>query len=111
MSESGPDRACFVGINHVALKVGDVDDALEFYGALFAFDLRGRTDASAFLDMGDQFLALSEADDAGEGVDDHRHFGLVVDDRDPVEDRLDTLGVDRLPTEGLEFRDPWGNRV
>jgi catechol 2,3-dioxygenase-like lactoylglutathione lyase family enzyme len=107
-----PDsRARLVGINHVALEVGDVDDALDFYGDLFEFDLRGRTESSVFLDMGDQFLALGEADGPIEGCDDHRHFGLVVDDLDAVEHRLAEAGVERLPTRGIEFRDPWGNRV
>jgi catechol 2,3-dioxygenase-like lactoylglutathione lyase family enzyme len=98
-----------VGINHVALSVGDVDAAAEFYGALFATTVRGRTDDSVFLDMGDQFLALTEH--ADDGADDHRHFGLVVDDRAAVERRLADLGVERLDGQGLDFRDPWGNRV
>lgn len=109
MSDSDHTRARPVGINHVALEVGDVDDALEFYGELFAFELRGRSESHAFLDMGDQFLALSEAD--GEGVDEGRHFGLVVDDPGLLEDRLNDQGIDRLDTAGLDFRDPWGNRI
>ena len=103
-------RARLVGINHVALEVGDVDAALDFYGALFEFDLRGRTASGAFLDMGDQFLALAEADEA-DGGDDHRHVGLVVDDPDAVERRLDDLDVERPPTGGLDVLDPWGNRL
>ena len=106
-----PDRARPVGINHVALEVGDVEAAVEFYRDLLAFELRGRTDSSTFLDMGDQFLALSETDTAGENADDHRHFGLVVDDPGAVERRLDEMGVDPLDSRGLDFRDPWGNRV
>jgi catechol 2,3-dioxygenase-like lactoylglutathione lyase family enzyme len=103
-------RARPVGINHVALEVGDVDAALDFYGSLFEFDLRGRSESSAFVDVGDQFLALSEVDDPG-SPDDHRHFGLVVDDRDAVERRLDDTDAERVPSGGLDFRDPWGNRV
>jgi catechol 2,3-dioxygenase-like lactoylglutathione lyase family enzyme len=99
-----------VGINHVALEVADVDDALDFYESLFEFDLRGRTDSGAFVDMGDQFLALSEVDDPREG-DDHRHFGLVVDDLDAVEARLEDSDAERVPSAGLDFRDPWGNRI
>lgn len=98
-----------VGINHVALEVGDVDRAVAFYRDVFDWELRGETATGAFLDMGDQFLALSETDDTATG--DHAHFGLVVDDAARVEDRLAELGIDRLDTRGLEFRDPWGNRV
>ena len=98
-----------VGINHVALVVGDVDAAVAFYQSLFEFDLRGRTDGGAFLDMGDQFLALM-AGEPGE-ADTERHFGLVVDDGAALRDRLDSEGVATLDTGGLDFRDPWGNRV
>ena len=109
-------RARTVGINHVALEVGDVDAAIEFYGALFEFDLRGRGESAAFIDMGDQFLALSESDesdnlDESDGPDDHRHFGLVVDDPATVERRLANTGAERVESGGLDFRDPWGNRV
>lgn len=114
MSESDEPRARMVGINHVALEVGDIDDALDFYGGLFEFELRGRTESGAFLDMGDQFLALMGTD--GEGwlespPDDHRHFGLVVDDANAVERALEWRDVDTLDTSGLDFRDPWGNRI
>jgi len=109
--DGDPDRARLVGLNHVALAVGDVEEALDFYGSIFAFDLRGRTEGMAFLDMGDQFLALGEAGDAGDQSDTHRHFGLVVDDAAAVERRLAERGVERLDTSGLDFRDPWGNRI
>lgn len=110
MSDSDTARARLVGINHVALEVGDVEDALEFYGDIFEFELRGRTPSGAFLDMGDQFLALSEVADPG-NADQHRHFGLVVDDADAVAERLQELDVEILPVSGLEFRDPWANRI
>ncbi|WP_089813675.1 VOC family protein [Halomicrobium zhouii] len=110
MSDTDSSRARLVGINHVALEVGDVEDALDFYGEIFEFEVRGRTDSAAFLDMGDQFLALSEVDDPG-GADQHRHFGLVVDDADAVERRLDALDVETLTGRGLDFLDPWGNRI
>jgi catechol 2,3-dioxygenase-like lactoylglutathione lyase family enzyme len=105
-----------VGLNHVALAVEDVDAALEFYGSLFAFDLRGRTESGAFVDMGDQFLALMEPDSTSEGwledpADEDRHVGLVVDDADAVERALEEQDVDTLDTSGLDFRDPWGNRI
>ncbi|QSX01043.1 VOC family protein [Haloterrigena alkaliphila] len=108
--ERSGDRARLVGLNHVALEVGDVDEALEYYESLFEFDLRSRSETNAFLDMGDQFIALAETDAAGEEIDDARHFGLVVDDADRVAERLEDLEIDRLDVPGLEFRDPWGNR-
>jgi len=104
------DRARLVGINHVALEVGDIEAALGFYESLFAFELRGRSEGHAFLDMGDQFVALAEVDDP-DGRDDGRHFGLVVDDVEAVERALDEQDVDRPDTSGVEFYDPWGNRV
>jgi catechol 2,3-dioxygenase-like lactoylglutathione lyase family enzyme len=110
MNDSDTARARLVGINHVALEVGDIEEALDFYGDVFAFELRGRTDSGAFLDMGDQFLALSAVDDPGD-TDRHRHFGLVVDDADAVEGRLADLDVETLTGRGLDFRDPWGNRI
>jgi catechol 2,3-dioxygenase-like lactoylglutathione lyase family enzyme len=101
--------ARLVGINHVALGVGDLDAALEFYGRLFELELRGRVPGMAFVDMGDQFLALAET---GAGTpDEDRHFGLVVDDREEVRRRLEEAGADILPGRGLDFRDPWGNHV
>ncbi|PSQ47409.1 extradiol dioxygenase [Halobacteriales archaeon SW_6_65_15] len=107
-----PDaRARPVGINHVALEVGDVEAALDFYGSLFEFDLRGRSESAAFIDMGDQFLALAEVEDAGDDPDDHRHFGLVVDDPETVERSLGETDAERLSTDGPDFRDPWGNYV
>jgi lactoylglutathione lyase len=98
-----------VGINHIALAVGDIDEALEFYGRIFELELRGRAPGMAFLDMGDQFLALAEGDDPV--ADRHRHFGLVVDDRDRVRAALEEAGVEIQPSRGLRFRDPWGNLV
>jgi catechol 2,3-dioxygenase-like lactoylglutathione lyase family enzyme len=110
MTDDEAVRARLVGVNHVALEVGDIEEALEWYGAVFEFDLRGRSDSTAFLDAGDQFLALSEAD-AGGAPDDDRHVGLVVDDPAAVERRLEELGVEPLETSGLDVRDPWGNRL
>jgi predicted enzyme related to lactoylglutathione lyase len=102
-------RARLVGVNHVALEVGDLDAALEFYGGLFEFELRGRVPGMAFLDMGDQFLALQEG--RRQPPDDGRHFGLVVDDLDAARASLAAAGADLLPGRGVRFRDPWGNRV
>jgi catechol 2,3-dioxygenase-like lactoylglutathione lyase family enzyme len=98
-----------VGINHVALEVGDVEEALAFYGRIFDVRLRGRAPGMAFVDMGDQFLALSEG--RGRPADADRHFGLVVDDKDVARAALQDAGVAILPGRGLDFRDPWGNRI
>ncbi len=96
-----------VGINHVALEVGSLDEALAFYGRLFEVELRGRIPGMAFLDMGDQFLALAER--RAEAPDRERHFGLVVDDREAVLDAARAAGVEVFG--GNSFRDPWGNHV
>jgi len=103
------DRARLVGINHVALEVGDLDAALEFYGRWLDFELRGRVRGMAFLDAGDQFLALSEG--RSQGPDGDRHFGLVVDDRDAVRATLAAAGIAAELGGGLRVRDPWGNVV
>ncbi|MFB6117255.1 VOC family protein [Halosegnis sp.] len=108
MSNTDEELPRAVGINHVALPVEDVEQAVDFYGSLFAVDLRGRTDHAAFIDMGDQFIALAAGETA---ADETRHIGLVVDDRDAVERRLEETGVERLETNGLDFHDPWGNRI
>jgi lactoylglutathione lyase len=102
-------RARLVGINHVALEVGDLDAALEFYGGWLDFELRGRVPGMAFLDAGDQFLALAEG--RRQGPDDERHFGLVVDDRDAVRAALERAGIRPERGRGLLVRDPWGNVV
>jgi predicted enzyme related to lactoylglutathione lyase len=98
-----------VGINHVVLEVDDIEEALAFYGRIFELEFRGRLRGMAFLDMGDQFLVLSEG--RSQALDESRHFGLVVDDRVEVRRRLNEAGAEILPGPGLDFRDPWGNRV
>ena len=107
MPETRKARA--VGFNHVALEVGDIDGALAFYGKLFEFTLRGRSDGIAFIDLGDQFLALQQG--RRQGPDDGRHFGLVVDDKAAVRAALAEAGVEVLPGPFLDFLDPWGNRI
>jgi lactoylglutathione lyase len=102
-------KARLVGINHVALEVGDIDEALAFYGRLFDFELRGRSERMAFIDMGDQFIALAAG--RTQPKDDDRHFGLVVDDRSALRRALEDAGVEILPGRGLDFIDPWGNHV
>ncbi|HEU4449292.1 MAG TPA: VOC family protein [Gaiellaceae bacterium] len=106
---SGQGRPRLVGVNHVALEVGDLEEALAFYGRVFRFELRGRAPGMAFLDMGDQFLALGEGRRGP--PDDHRHLGLVVDDKEAARRALAEAGAEILPGRGLDFRDPWGNRV
>lgn len=103
------NRARLVGINHVALEVGDLEAALAFYGQLFEFTLRGRAPRMAFIDIGDQFIALSEGRTGP--PDGSRHLGLVVDDREVARAALREAGVELLPGRGLDFRDPWGNLV
>jgi lactoylglutathione lyase len=98
-----------VGINHIALEVGDVDEALEWYGRIFDFELRGREPGMAFVDMGDQFIAFSQG--RTQPPDGSRHFGLVVDDKEAAREALAGAGADITPGRGLNFRDPWGNLV
>ena len=101
-------RARLVGFNHIALEVGDLEEALDFYGRIFQFELRGRSRGMAFVDAGDQFLALSEG--RTQPPDEHRHFGIVVDDKRAVRKALREAGVEIIPGRGLDFHDPWGNR-
>jgi lactoylglutathione lyase len=102
-------KAHAVGFNHIALEVGDIEEALAFYGRLFEFKLRGKSKDSAFIDLGDQFLALQKG--RRQAADDGRHFGLVVDDKEAVRAALSKAGVKVLPGRFLDFRDPWGNRI
>ena len=102
--------ARLVGINHVALEVDDVDEALAWYGRFFELELRGRiSDRMAFVDMGDQFLALSRG--RTQPRDNARHFGLVVDDKEAVRAALRDAGLEVAPSGSLDFLDPWGNQV
>lgn len=102
-------KARAVGFNHVALEVGDIEQALAFYGRLFDFKLRSKDAASAFIDLGDQFIALQKG--RSQPSDDGRHFGLVVDDKEAVRSALADAGIEALPGPFLDFRDPWGNRI
>ena len=102
-------KARAIGISHVALEVGDIEEALAFYGHLFDFTLRGKDGNSAFIDLGDQFLALQKG--RRQPGDDGRHFGLVVDDKEAVRKALAEAGVKVLPGRFLDFLDPWGNRI
>ena len=84
-------RARLVGLNHVALEVGDVEEALEFYGRIFELELRGRSGSMAFVDIGDQFVALAQG--RTQPPDAHRHFGLVVDDKEAARRALQEAGA------------------
>jgi catechol 2,3-dioxygenase-like lactoylglutathione lyase family enzyme len=99
-------KARLVGINHVALEVGNVEEALDFYGRIFELKLRGRAGRMAFIDIADQFIALAEG--RRQGPDDHRHFGLVVDDKERALAAAREAGAE---VRGNDVRDPWGNNV
>ena len=101
-------RTRLVGINHVALEVADIVAALEWYGRIFELELRDRVPGGAFIDIGDQFLALMEGPSAKDGA---RHFGLVVDDKEATRALLERAGAEMVPGRRLDFFDPWGNRV
>ncbi|MEP3116140.1 VOC family protein [Nisaea sp.] len=104
-----PVRA--IGINHIALEVGDLDEALTFYGKLFQFEQRGRSETQAEIDLGDQFIALVLG--RTQPADVKRHVGLVVENKEAVRAALLANGVDILPLPDrfLDFLDPWGNRI
>jgi catechol 2,3-dioxygenase-like lactoylglutathione lyase family enzyme len=109
MPDSPERKPRLLGINHVALEVGDIDEALAFYGRFFEFELRGRHGREmAFIDLGDQFLALIAG--RKQPTDDGRHFGLVVDDREGLRARMEAAGVEFVDEERFDFLDPWGNR-
>jgi lactoylglutathione lyase len=110
MPKRPPEKPRLIGINHVALEVGDIDEALAFYAQFFDFKLRGcHGDKMAFIDLGDQFLALIAG--RRQPTDDERHFGLVVDDREGLRARLEAAGVELVDQKRLDFLDPWGNRI
>ena len=109
ITHPSPRKARAVGFNHVALEVGNIDEALEFDGKLFDIKLRSRSDTDAFIDLGDKFLALQSG--RKQSADDGRHFGLVVDDKEAVRAILEADGVEILPGRFLDFLDPWGNRI
>lgn len=109
MSESKKPR--LVGINHVAIEVGDIDEALAWYGRIFDFTLRGKGEKNAFIDIGDQFINLTRVPDSRhEGVE-RRHIGFVVDDRSTVKARAEAAGARMVEGPFLDFLDPWGNRI
>jgi catechol 2,3-dioxygenase-like lactoylglutathione lyase family enzyme len=109
MSDSRKPR--LVGINHVAIEVGDIDEALAWYGQIFDFTLRNRHERSAFIDMGDQFINMTRVPDyAVPGVE-RRHIGFVVDDRSRILELAKAAGARMVEGPFLDFLDPWGNRL
>src|SRR6266436_1241699 len=109
INQTDATKPRLVDINHTALEVGDIDQALTFYGKIFDFTLRGKRPGNAFVELGDQFINLMETSTPHE--DRRRHFGLVVDDRSTVRARVEAAGGKLLPGPFLDFLDPWGNRV
>ena len=107
MNESSKPRAS--GINHVALEVGNIEEALSFYGRILEFELRSQSEEMAFIDLGDQFIALSRGRE--QPADESRHFGLVVDDKEAVRQLLNNQGIEIVSDRFLDFYDPWGNRI
>jgi catechol-2,3-dioxygenase len=108
-TEDQPRKARAVGINHVALEVADIDEALRFYGAFLEFEVHSRSDTAAFVYFGDQFINFSKG--RSQGPDEARHFGIAVDDKELARNTLESMGVEFLDTRFLDFLDPWGNRV
>jgi lactoylglutathione lyase len=111
MSDNPKPR--LVGINHVAIEVGDIEAGLDFYGRIFDFKLRGRSARSAFIEMGDQFINMTlipEGRQLSEAVE-RRHIGFVVDDRSTVIERINAAGGRMVEGPFLDFLDPWGNRI
>jgi len=109
MSDSRKPR--LVGINHVAIEVGDIDEALAWYGRIFDFTLRGKGERNAFIDMGDQFVNLTQVPDYRQQGVERRHIGFVVDDRSSVKARAEAAGAVMVEGPFLDFLDPWGNRL
>jgi catechol-2,3-dioxygenase len=108
-ADRSPEKANAVGINHIALEVGDIDEALRFYGSFLNFDLRSQSETAAFIYFGDQFINFAKG--RTQVADDKRHFGIAVDNKELVRETLTAMGVELVPGPFLDFLDPWGNRV
>ena len=108
MTDPTKRKARALGINHVVLEVDDLDKALEFYGSIFEFTLRGKSDHNAFIDLGDQFIQLTLG--RTQVPDTKRHFGFVVDDREAIKQAMERLGIKSI-NERMNILDPWGNRI
>jgi catechol-2,3-dioxygenase len=106
---NNPLKARAVGINHVALEVGNIDQALKFYGTFLAFEIESQNESAAFIYFGDQFINFMKG--RTQGPDQGRHFGIAVDDKELVRQALNDMGVELLSGKFLDFIDPWGNRI
>ena len=104
-----PTKATAIGINHVALEVGNIADALAFYGSFLNFTITSQSEDAAFIYFGDQFINFAKG--RTQAPDEKRHFGIAVDDKELVRDTLIEMGVALLGGRFLDFLDPWGNRI
>ena len=104
-----PTKATAIGINHVALEVGNIADALAFYGSFLNFTITSQSEDAAFIYFGDQFINFAKG--RAQVPDEMRHFGIAVDNKELVRDTLIEMGVALLGGRFLDFLDPWGNRV
>lgn len=102
-------KATAIGINHLALEVGNIEEALAFYGAFLNFEISRQSETAAFIYFGDQFINFALG--RKQGPDDARHFGIAVDDKQLAIDTLTEMGVEFLEGPFTDFYDPWGNRV
>ncbi len=102
-------KACAVGINHVALEVGNIQEALDFYGGFIDFEISKQSETAAFIYFGDQFINFSLG--RKQGPDNERHFGIAVDDKELARRALEDMGVVFLDGRFMDFIDPWGNRI
>ena len=102
-------KACAVGINHVALEVGNIQEALDFYGGFIEFEISKQSETAAFIYFGDQFINFSLG--RKQGPDNERHFGIAVDDKELARRALEDMGVVFLDGRFMDFLDPWGNRI
>jgi catechol 2,3-dioxygenase-like lactoylglutathione lyase family enzyme len=102
-------KATAIGINHVALEVGNIADALAFYGSFLNFTITSQSEDAAFIYFGDQFINFAKG--RTQAPDEKRHFGIAVDNKELVRDTLIEMGVALLGGRFLDFLDPWGNRV
>ena len=102
-------KATAIGINHVALEVGNIAEALAFYGSFLNFTITSQSENAAFIYFGDQFINFAKG--RTQTPDEKRHFGIAVDDKELVRNTLTEMDVTLLGGQFLDFLDPWGNRI
>ena len=103
------NKATAIGINHVALEVSNIAEALAFYGSFLNFTITSQSEDAAFIYFGDQFINFSKG--RTQTPDEKRHFGIAVDDKELVRNPLTEMDVTLLGGQFLDFLDPWGNRI